>query len=61
MNMEEANKFISPEAEAKYQRLLSKPVGKERGFLPTTDDGALLGMIREKEWEIFVSAPRRCL
>ena len=32
MNMDEVNKFIALEAEAEFLKLLSKPVGKERGF-----------------------------
>ena len=48
MQEEEANRFITPEAEAEYHKLLTKPVAKERGFLPTTDDGQLLQMIQDK-------------
>ena len=54
MHEEEANRFTTPEAEEEYHRLLTKPVSKERGFLPTTDDGKLLQMIRSKGWEIFL-------
>lgn len=57
MNVEKGNRFLSPEAEAEYQRLLSKPVGKERGFLPTAEDGDLLKMIRHKGCETFWESP----
>ena len=58
MNMDEVNKFIAPEAEAEFLKLLSKPVGKERGFLPTREDGDLLAMIREKGSETFCECRR---
>ncbi|KAL8088774.1 hypothetical protein AgCh_038527 [Apium graveolens] len=32
---------------------MSKPVAKERGFLPTAQDGKLLEMIADKGWESF--------
>ena len=32
MGVGEANKFVSPEAQAEFTRLLCKPVAKERGF-----------------------------
>ena len=48
MNEDEGNRFLSPEAEEEYQRLITKPVAKERGFLPMAEDGDLLQMIRDK-------------
>lgn len=51
------NKFTSPEAQAEFTRLISKVVAKERRFIPTAQDGELVGMILEKGWESFCEAP----
>ena len=42
MNEDEGSRFVSPEAEEEFHRLITKPVAKERGFLPTAEDGDLL-------------------
>ena len=57
MHDEDEIRFSTPEAEEEFQKLLSKPVGKERGFLPTIQDGDLLEMIRAKGWEFFCETP----
>ena len=50
-------RFSTPEAEAEYKRLLSKPIAKERGFLPSRKDGKLLEMILKMEWVAFFEVP----
>ncbi|KAL8116363.1 hypothetical protein AgCh_022749 [Apium graveolens] len=50
-------RFSTPEAEEEYMRLLSKPIAKERGFLPFRREGKLLEMILEMGWEPFCEAP----
>ncbi|XP_074367782.1 uncharacterized protein LOC141708181 [Apium graveolens] len=50
-------RFSTPDVEAKYTRLLSKPIVKERGFLPSGKDGKLLEMILEMGWVPFCEAP----
>ena len=57
MGVGDANKFVSPEAQAEFTRLLSKPMEKERGFLPTSQDGELIEMIRDRGWETFCEVP----
>ena len=57
MGVGDANKFSSPEAQEEVIRLLSKPVANERGFLPTSQDGELVEMIRDKGWETFCEVP----
>ncbi|KAK1375282.1 hypothetical protein POM88_031475 [Heracleum sosnowskyi] len=51
-------KFSSPEAQLEFNRLLAKPVAKERGFLPRSSDGHLLAMITKRGWESFCEAPQ---
>uniref|UniRef100_A0A164YA28 Putative plant transposon protein domain-containing protein n=1 Tax=Daucus carota subsp. sativus TaxID=79200 RepID=A0A164YA28_DAUCS len=49
--------FTSDGARTEFQRLMNKSIVKERGFLPTAEDGELLNMIQERGWESFCEAP----
>lgn len=49
--------FSTLEAEEEYTRLLSNPITKKRGFLPSGKDGKLLEMILEMDWVPFCEAP----
>ena len=57
MGVSDANKFSTPEAQEEFTRLLSKPVANERWFLPTSQDGELVEMIRDKGGETFCEVP----
>ena len=46
-------RFVDTTAEEEYTRLLTKPVLKERGFLPSGRDGELMPMIADKGWIVF--------
>ena len=50
-------RFVDAAAEEEYTRLLTKPVLKERGFLPSGRDGELMPMIAEKGWISFCESP----
>ena len=52
------HRFSTPEAETEYVRLLSKPIAKEHGFLPSGKDGKLLEMILEMGWVPFCEIGR---
>ena len=49
--------FTTPEAQAEFTRLMGKSTTKERGFLPSPDDGKLVEMIQSRGWESFCEAP----
>ena len=49
--------FSSDGARTEFQRLMNKSILKERGFLPTSEDGDLVRMIQERGWESFCEAP----
>ncbi|KAL8089245.1 hypothetical protein AgCh_038872 [Apium graveolens] len=44
-------------ADEEYARRLTKPILKNRGFLPSGKDGELLSMIAEKGWITFCESP----
>ena len=50
-------RFVDANAEEEYARLLTRPVLKERGFLPSGSDGELMPMIAEKGWIVFCESP----
>lgn len=50
-------RLVDRAAEEEYTRLLTKPILKERGFLPSGRDGELLPMIAEKGWISFCESP----
>ena len=50
-------RFSTSEAEEEYTRLLAKPIAKERGFLPSGNDGKFLEMILEMGRVPFCEAP----
>ena len=50
-------RFLDVNAEEEYARLFTKPVLKERGFLPSGRDGELMPMIAEKGWIVLCEAP----
>ena len=49
--------FTTLDAAVEYNRLMMKPVAKERGFLPSLNDGELVAMIQERGWESLCKAP----
>ena len=50
-------RFTDQTASEEYSRLLTKSILKERGFLPTAQNGRLLNMIADKGWSSFCEAP----
>ena len=50
-------RFTDQFATEEYSRLLTKPIFKERGFLPSAQNGRLLNMIVDKGWTAFCEAP----
>ena len=49
--------FVSSETQQEFTRLMSKTVFRDRGFLPSPDDGELAAMVQERGWETFCAAP----
>ena len=54
-------RFTDQIATKEYSRLLTKPIFKERGFLPSAQNGRLLNMIVDKGWTVFCEAPEAVL
>lgn len=52
----EVEKFISPEAQSEYNRLMTRTVIRERGFLPF-QAGELRALVEELGWAPFCESP----
>ncbi|KAL8148881.1 hypothetical protein AgCh_006039 [Apium graveolens] len=52
-------RFSTPEAGAEHARLLSKPIAKERGYLPSGKDGHLVAMYTRKQYQPYIELVRK--
>ena len=53
----DVDKFVSKVAQLEFDNLLTKAVIKERGFIPSSEDGELGAMVRELGWSAFCANP----
>lgn len=49
--------FITDGAREEYERMLGRTIARERGLLPTVNDGYILMNIQERGWEQFCEVP----